>query len=107
MFFLLLGIFLGFYISFGCLFELFRNIANSSPILSDFFLLSSHFDKKSSSQNLLIKASPDEIDGINFTLKDNFIRSRVILLNFDKIEFRECFFHIFLHSVKITLDEIE
>ena len=103
--FLLFG--LRFRISLRSLFELFGNIAYSSPIFSQFFLLSTHFDKKSSGQNFFIKGSSDEIDSINFALKNNFKWARVVLLNFDEVELRECFFYIFLHSLEIAFDKVE
>ena len=72
-----------------------------------FFLLSSHFDEKSSRKNLLVKAVSDEVDGIDFTFKDNFKRSRVILFNFDKIELRKCFLNILFNSFEIAFDQVK
>jgi hypothetical protein len=89
------------------LFEWFRDIAYCSPVFSMFFLLSPHFDKKSSCKNLLIKAGSDKVDGINFTFKNNLKRSRVILFNFDKIELRECFLNIFFNSLEVAFDQVK
>jgi len=100
-------LFIMFDISLGCLFEWFGDISNCSPIFSMFFLLSSHFDEKSSCKNLLVKAGSDEVNGINFTFKDNFKRPRVILFDFDKIELGECFLNIFFNCLEVTFDQVK
>jgi len=90
-------LFIMFDISLGCLFEWFGDIS----------LLSSHFDEKSSCKNLLAKAGSDEVNGINFTFKDNFKRPRVILFDFDKIELGECFLNIFFNCLEVTFDQVK
>jgi hypothetical protein len=71
------------------------------------FLLSAHFDEKSSGKNFLIKASPDEVDSINFALEYDFEGTRIVLFNFDEIELRKSFLDIFLNSLEIAFDEIK
>lgn len=104
---LLFGISLKFSIFLRSLLKLLWNISYCSPILSMLLLLPAHLDKKPPGKNFLIKAAPDEVDGINFALEDNFKRSRVVLLNFDELEVRKCFFDILLHCLEIAFDEIE
>jgi hypothetical protein len=70
-------------------------------------MLSAHFDKKSSGQNLAVMTVADEVNGINPGFKYDFERSRVVLLNFKEGEFRKSFFNILLNGVEIALDEIE
>ena len=53
----------------GC-FELFRNEAYTSPIFNNFFLLTTHFDEKSSVKNLFIIRVFNEVDSIDFQIKD-------------------------------------
>jgi len=88
------------------LFELFRYISNSSPIFSNFFLLSSHFNEKSSSHNFFIETISDKVDGINFCFKYDLERSRIIFLDLDKVKLRECFFDVLFYSVEITFYEV-
>jgi len=71
------------------------------------FLLSTHFDEKSSGENFLIKAGPDEVDRVNFALEYDFKWSWIVLFNFDEIELRKCFLDIFLNSLEIAFDEIK
>lgn len=100
-FFLILSVFL------GSLFELFRHISNSSPIFSMLFLLSSHFDKESSGKNLFVKARSDEIDGINFALKDNFKGSRVVFLDLDQVKVWKSLLNILLNCIEVAFDEVQ
>lgn len=105
--FLIFRFFFKFSIFLWCLFELFRNIPYCSPVLSEFFLLSSHFDKKSSCKNFLVKASFDEVDGVDFTFENNFKRARVILFDLDEMEIRECFLDIFFNCLEIAFDQVK
>lgn len=72
-----------------------------------FLLLSSQLDEKPPCQDLLIKAIPDEVDGIDFGLEDNFEGSRVVLLDLDEMEIGKGLFNILLHSIEVALDEIQ
>jgi hypothetical protein len=51
-------------------FELFRNEAYTSPIFNNFFLLTTHFDEKSSVKNLFVIRVFNEVDSIDFQIKD-------------------------------------
>ena len=94
-------------ISSGLLFESLWYIADSSPILSMFFLLSSHFDEKPPGEYFFIRWIFDEIDGINSCLEDDLKGSRIIFFDFDEVKVRKWFFNILLNSIEITLDEIK
>jgi hypothetical protein len=69
--------------------------------------LSSHFDEKSSVEDFLVVMVSDEVDGIDSHLKDNFERSRVVIFNFDEIEFGESFSDVVFSGIEITLDQVE
>jgi hypothetical protein len=72
-----------------------------------FLLLSSQLDEKSSGQNLLIKATSNEIDGVNFGLEDDLEGSRIVLLDLDEVVIRECLFNILLHGIEVAFDQIQ
>ena len=87
--------------------ELSLGISNSSPVFNNLFLLSSHLDKESSVKDFLIKLVSNKVNGINSHFEDDFKRSRVVILDFDEVKFREGFLDIFFSGVEITLDKIE
>ena len=105
--FLFFGFFFIFVILLRPLLELLGYISNGSPIFSMFFLLSSHFDKKSSGENLFIKAISDEIDGVNFTFEDDFEGARVVLLDLDQMKVRESLLNIFFNCIEVALYEVQ
>ena len=84
--------------------ELLGHIANRSPVLSMLFLLPTHFDKKPPIQNFTIIATPNKIDRINSSLKDNFKRSFIVILNFNKSKLTKSFLNIFFNSIIVTFD---
>ena len=69
--------------------------------------MSSHFDEESSAEDFLVVVISDEVDGINSHLKDNFEGSRVVVFDFDEVEFRESFSDIAFSGIEITFDQIE
>ena len=87
--------------------KLFGYIANSGPILSMLLLLPTHFDEKSPIQNFTIIATPNKIDSINPSLKDNLERTFIVILNFDKSKLTKSFLNIFFNSIIVTFDQIE
>lgn len=89
------------------LFELLGDISNCRPIFRMLLLLPSHLDVEASGEYFLIKGVPNEIDGINFGLEDDFKGSRVVFFDLDKFEIREGLFNIFLYRVEVAFDEIE
>lgn len=89
------------------LFELFGDISNCRPIFRMFLLLSSHLDVEASGEYFLIKRVPNEVDGIDFGIEDDFKGPRVVFFNLDEFEIREGLFNIFLYRVEVAFDEIE
>ena len=87
--------------------ELSWYITYSCPVFYHFLVLSSHLNEESSAKDFLIVLVSNEVDRIDFHLKDDFKRSCVIVLNLDKVEIRECFFYIILCGIKITLDQVQ
>lgn len=96
MFFLILLIFvvfikLTFFIefSFFMMIKFIWHLSNASPIFNNLFMLSPHFNKESSIKYLPIVTSFNKVDGINFHLKNNFKRTRVVVFNFDELILRK------------------
>lgn len=87
--------------------KFFRNITNTSPVFYNLFMLSSHFNKKSSSQNFSIKAISYKVNGINFHLEYDLKRAWIVILNLDKFILRKSFFNILFSSIKVTLNKVE
>lgn len=87
--------------------EFFRHISHTCPIFKNLFMLAPHFNKKSSIEYLTVETVSNKIDGVNFHLKNDFKRPRIVVFDFDEFIFRESFLYIFFSSFKIALDEIE
>lgn len=87
--------------------KLFGDIANSSPIFCNFPFLPAHFDEKAPIQYFPIITFPNEVDGINPSLKDDLKRSLIIILNLDKTNLTEGLNDILLDCIVITLDQIQ
>lgn len=89
------------------LFELFGDISDCGPIFCMLLLLPSHFDVEAPGEYFLIKGVPNEIDGIDFGLEDDFKGPRVVFFDLDEFEIWEGLFNIFLYCVEVAFDEIE
>lgn len=89
------------------LFELFGDISNCRPIFRVLLLLPSHLDEEASGEYFLIKGVPNEIDGIDFGLEDDFKGPRVVFFDLDEFEIWEGLFNIFLYRVEVAFDDIE
>lgn len=87
--------------------ELSGHVSDSSPILDSLSLLSAHFDEKPPVEDFFIVVVSDEIDSIDSHFEHNFKRSRVVIFDFDQIEFRESFSDIVFSGVEIAFDQVE
>lgn len=76
-------------------------------MLSMFLLLSSQLDEKSSGEYLFVEGVPDEVDGVDFGLEDDFERPRIVFFDFDEMKIREGFFNILLDGCEVAFDEVE
>lgn len=82
-------------------------ISNSSPVFNQLFMLSSHFNKKSSIKYFFVIRSLYEVNCIDSHFQNNLKRSWIVIFDFNKFEVWESLFNIFLSGIEITFNEIE
>lgn len=91
----------------GLLLEGFGDIADSCPIFSVLSLLPSHLDEEAPVADFFIEAVPDEVDGVDSGLEDDFEGARVVFFYFDELEVGECFFNILLDGIEVAFHQVE